>query len=126
MSDDDPTGTDPSTSSSSDSGMTTPEHPDTDVDGHAAKKHGDYFMDVNDPQSAVRYYQEALDKGDLDQTEQDKVHYNMASAYYRLGDQTNCYNHAYYGSLSQDSQVSSYSLKFFFWAATGQKAVGTD
>src|SRR6266540_5495568 len=100
--------------------------PDTDVDGLAAKRHGDYFMDVNEPQRAVEYYQEALNKGDLDATDTEKVYYNMASAYYRLGDQQNCYNASYYAAKSQDPQVAGYALKFFFWSVTGEKVVGTD
>jgi hypothetical protein len=98
--------------------------PDTDVDGHAAKKHGDYFVEVGEPQRALGYYQEALNKGDLDALETEKVHYNMASCYYQLGDQQNCYPHAYAAAKSSDTSVETYALRYFFWSVTGETVGG--
>ncbi len=96
------------------------EIPDTDVDGPAAKKHGDYFYDVGDFARATDYYQEALNKGDLDAASLEKVHYNMASCYQKLGDQTNCYSHAYEAAKSHDNNTSWGALTFFYWAVTGE------
>jgi hypothetical protein len=105
-------------------GMSTPDNPTTDVDGAAAKKHGDYFVDVGDYASAVGYYKEALAKGDLSGTDIDKVEYNLASCYYHLGDQTSCYPHAYAASKSTDPQIEGWALKYFFWAVTGETLAG--
>jgi tetratricopeptide (TPR) repeat protein len=96
------------------------EIPDTDVDGPAAKAHGDYFYDVDDFARATDYYQEALNKGDLDAATLEKVHYNMASCYQKLGDQGNCYTHAYEAAKSQVNNISWGALTFFYWAVTGE------
>ena len=44
----------------SDAAAPSDEIPDTDVDGPAAKKHGDYFVQVGEPGRAIGYYQEVL------------------------------------------------------------------
>lgn len=100
--------------------------PDSDIDGAAAKRHGDYFVDVGDYASAVGRYQEAINKGDLSGVDLDKVYYDLASCFYHLGDQTQCYPNAYQAAKSTDQQVSGYALKFFFWAATGERVAGLD
>jgi hypothetical protein len=100
------------------------EIPDSDVDGPAAKKHGDYFVQVGEPARALCYYQEALNKGDLDAETTARVHYNMANCHYNLGDQTNCYASAYEAAkgLGLDNQV--FALRLFFWGATGETIAG--
>jgi hypothetical protein len=100
------------------------EVPDTDVDGPAAKKHGDYFVQVGEPGRALGYYQEALNKGDLDADTTAKVHYNMANCYYQQGDSGNCYNHAYEAVKGLDEKNQVFALRLFFWGATGETITG--
>ena len=110
----------------SDATQPSQEIPDSDVDGPAAKKHGDYFVQVGEPARALGYYQEALNKGDLDAETTAKVHYNMANCHYTLGDQSNCYSYAYEAAKGLPADTQVFALRLFFWGATGEKIAGVD
>lgn len=125
MSTDDPytdtTTDDPYSDTSADGGTSTQtETPNTDVDGPAAKKHGDYFYDVHEYATALTYYQEALDKGDISGDDLSSLYFNMGQCHHKLNDPASAYDYFYNAIRTGTRNATSVAaLQLFFWAATG-------
>jgi tetratricopeptide (TPR) repeat protein len=67
-------------------GDLAPGDADSDVDGPAAAKHGDYYFDVSDFDQALARYLAAIEKGLADDNERARVLINIATCYHHKGD----------------------------------------